>query len=237
VSALPAAGRPSALPPAAADWARIEAAAPEAAAVMRRYLRQLGTFLAPASVDAADNALRHLARWMVAEAGLLSVGGIRRDHIEDSKVWLAARPRGAGRTITKETHRQRMRTVRQFFERIIELDWPDAPPRNPVIAMNIPKKPEPPPKFLDDQDAARLMTAARAAADPRDRLVMELLAETGMFSRGAKRTCRAFSCFGCSGPWLVSGWSATGVVEQQACARARPGGWRCRRVSAGVQWR
>jgi hypothetical protein len=40
-----------------------------------------------------------------------------------------------------ETHRQRMRTVRAFFERIIERDWPDAPPRNPVIAGDIPKNP------------------------------------------------------------------------------------------------
>ena len=30
---------------------------------------------------------------------------------------------------------------------IIEWDWPDAPPRNPVIAGDIPKKPEPLPKF------------------------------------------------------------------------------------------
>ena len=73
-----------------------------------------------------------------------------------------------------------MRTVRQFFERIIEWDWPDAPPRNPVIAGDIPKKPEPLPKFLDDRDAARLMAAARASTDPRDRLVVELLARTGM---------------------------------------------------------
>ena len=71
-------------------------------------------------------------------------------------------------------------TVRQLFERIIEWDWPDAPPRNPVVAMDIPKKPEPLPKFLDDRDAARLMAAARTAADPCDRLVMELLARTGM---------------------------------------------------------
>jgi site-specific recombinase XerD len=180
VSAVPAASPHPAGTPAAADWARIEAAAPAAAAVMRRYLRQLGTFLSPASVDAADNALRYLARWMAEEAGLRAVGDIRRDHIEDFKLWLAVRPRGAGRTITKETHRQRMRTVRAFFERIIEWDWPEAPPRNPVIAWDIPKKPEPLPKFLDDRDAARLMAAARAAADPRDRLVMELLARTGM---------------------------------------------------------
>jgi site-specific recombinase XerD len=180
VSALPARGRPSPGWHAEAEWAQIEAAAPRVAAVMRRYLRQLGTFLAPRSVDAADSALRQLARWMVTEAGLTAVGGIRRDDIEDYKVWLAAQPRGGGQTITAETHRQRMRTIRQFFERIIEWDWPGAPPRNPVIAWDIPKKPEPLPKFLDDRDAARLMAAARASADPRDRLVVELLARTGM---------------------------------------------------------
>jgi site-specific recombinase XerD len=180
VSAVPAAAQPPAGRAAGADWARIEAAAPEVARVMRRYLGQLGTFLAPGSVDAADNALRQLAWWMIDDAGLAAVGDIRRDHIEDFKTWLAARTRSGGRLITAETHRQRMRTVRAFFERIIEWDWPDAPSRNPVIAGDIPKKPEPLPKFLDDRDAARLMAAARAAADPRDRLVVELLARTGM---------------------------------------------------------
>jgi hypothetical protein len=48
---------------AGAEWAEIAATAPEAAATMRRYLRQLGTFLAPRSVDAADGALRQFARW------------------------------------------------------------------------------------------------------------------------------------------------------------------------------
>jgi site-specific recombinase XerD len=180
VSALPAPQQQSAGRPAETEWAQIEAAAPQVAGVMRRYLRQLGTFLAPRSVDAAENALRQLARWMITDAGLDSIAAVRRDDIEDYKVWLAARPRAGGRTITAETHRQRMRTVRQFFERIIEWDWPDTPPRNPVIAGDIPKKPEPLPKFLDDRDAARLMAAARASTDPRDRLVVELLARTGM---------------------------------------------------------
>ena len=124
---------------------------------MRRYLRQLGTFLAPRSVDVADSALRQLARWMIHQAGLAAVGDIRRDDIEDYKVWLAAQPRGGGQRITAETHRQRMRTVRQFFERIIEWDWSGAPPRNPVIAWGIPKKPEPLPEFPGDRDAAKLM--------------------------------------------------------------------------------
>jgi site-specific recombinase XerD len=176
----PASGRVVAGSVAAAEWSGIAAAAPQMAAVVHRYLRQLGTFLAPGSVDAAENALRQFARWMITDAGLDSIGAVRRDDIEDYKVWLAARPKTGGKTITAETCRQRLRTVRQFFERIIEWDWPEAPPRNPVIAWDIPKKPEPLPKFLDDRDAARLMAAARASTDPRDRLVVELLARTGM---------------------------------------------------------
>jgi len=184
VSAQPAraraASRAVAGSTAAAQWAQIAAAAPQVAATIQRYLQRLAVFLAPASVDAADNALRQLARWMITEAGLAAVGDLGRDDIEDYKVWLAAQPRAGGRAITAETHRQRMRTVRQFFERIIEWDWPDAPARNPVIAWDIPKKPEPLPKFPGDRDAARLMAAAQASTGPRDRLVVELLARTGM---------------------------------------------------------
>jgi hypothetical protein len=52
--------------------------------------------------------------------------------------------------------------------------------RNPIIGGDIPPRPEPLPKFLDDRDAAKLMAAARAAGDPRDRLVVEVLARTGL---------------------------------------------------------
>ncbi len=122
MSAVPARVRQPAGMHADADWAQIEAAAPRVAAVMRRYLRQLGTILAPRSVDAADSALRQFARWMITDAGLAAVSDIRRDDIEDYKAWLASRP-GHGGRLSAETHRQRLRTVRAFFERIIEWDW------------------------------------------------------------------------------------------------------------------
>ena len=123
--------------------------------------------------------LQELSRWILASTGIESVAGIRRDDIEDYKVWLARQP-GTKGALSANTHRQRLRTLLAFFERIIEWDWPDAPPRNPVLGGDIPKKPDPLPKFLDDRDAARLMVAARACRDPRDRLVIELLARTGM---------------------------------------------------------
>lgn len=162
------------------DWDEIEAAAPQLAATMRRYLGQLATFLAPRSVEVADNSLRLLARWVVAHTEIDTVAGVRRDDIEDFKVWLAGRPGVGGKKLSGNSHRQRLRMLRAFFERIIEWDWPDSPPRNPVIGGDIPPRPEPLPRFLDDRDAAKLMAAARASDDPRDRLVVELLARTGM---------------------------------------------------------
>ena len=179
MTAMPAPGRAPAGSQAAAEWTQFGQAAPQLAATMRRYLAQLAAFLAPRSVDAADAALRQLARWILASTGIEAVAQIRRDDIEDFKVWLARQP-GTKGTLSAETRRQRLRTLRAFFERIIEWDWPDAPPRNPVLGGDIPKKPEPLPKFPGDRDAARLMTAARACPDPRDRLVIELLARTGM---------------------------------------------------------
>ena len=146
---------------------------------MGRYLTQVAAFLAPRSVEVADAALRQLSRWILTSTGIEAVAQIRRDDIEDYKVWLARQHETTG-SLSANTHRQRLRTLRAFFERIIEWDWPDAPPRNPVLGGDIPKKPEPLPKFLDDRDAARLMAAARASSDPRDRLVVELLARTGM---------------------------------------------------------
>ena len=178
--ATPIADRAVAGRTAAAQWAQLQTAAPQAVATIRRYLRRLAAFQAPRSVDVAENSLRQFAWWLTAETALDSIAAVRRDDIEDFKVWLAARPRPRGGTITPETHRQRLRMVRSFFERIIEWDWPDAPARNPVINGDIPKKPEPLPRFLDDADAARFMAAARASTDPRDRLVVELLARTGM---------------------------------------------------------
>jgi integrase len=224
VSAVPARERQLAGWRAGAEWAQIEAAAPRVAAVVRRYLRQLGTFLAPASVDAAENALRQLARWMVTEAGLAAVGDIRRDDIEDYKMWLADRPRADGQTITAETHRQRMRTVRAFFERIIEWDWPEAPPRNPVIAGDTPKKPEPLPKFLDDRDAARLMAAARASSDPRDRLVVELLARTGAPVSWRTLTLTRWCGSAGAGHWLHIPLASSATT---AMCRCTPSWWSC----------
>jgi hypothetical protein len=101
----PAASRAVAGGTAAGQWAQIEAAAPLVAALVRRYLRQLGTFLAPGSVNAAENALRQFARWLISDAGQDSVGAVHRDDIEDYKVcgWPPSPGRAARRSPRRRT--------------------------------------------------------------------------------------------------------------------------------------
>src|ERR1035437_3442435 len=91
------------------EWALLSAACPQVAVTMGRYLIQLRTFLAPRSVDAADNTMRQLARWLVAATDVTTVAGITRTHIEDYKVWLASQPGVSGSNMAKNTQRQRLR--------------------------------------------------------------------------------------------------------------------------------
>jgi len=175
------AGRQPAGTQAELEWHEIAAHVPEMANTMGRYLTQASTFLAPRSIEVADCTLRQLARFLIADTSITTIAGITRNDIEAFKLWLAGQPGGRpGTTLSFNTQRQRLGMLRVFFERIIEWDWDDAPRRNPVIGRDLPPRPDPLPKFLDDRDAAKLMAAARASNDPRDRLIVELLARTGM---------------------------------------------------------
>ena len=139
---------------ATSEWTEIAAHAPQMADTLVRYLSQASTFLAPRSVEVADVMLRQFARWLLDHSDVRTVAAVGRGHIEDFKLWLVARPGLHGDGLSQSTQRQRLRMLRMFFERIIEWDWPDAPARNPIIGRDIPPRPEPLPKFLDDRDAA-----------------------------------------------------------------------------------
>src|SRR5919106_11547 len=94
---------------------------------------------------------------------------------------VARRPtRPEQQAAAKNTQRHRLRMIRIFLERLIAWDWPDAPARNPILHGDIPPRTEPIPRFLTDQQAAAFMAAARTHPLPRDRLVAQVLARTGL---------------------------------------------------------
>jgi len=148
---------------------------------MASYLGQLEVSARPATVSAADLALRLFAhRVTLADPTCVTVAAIGRPHIEDFKRWQAKRPGRGGKPLSTTTIRHRLSMLRTFFERIIEWDYDDAPARLPIHSTDFPALDEPLPKFLDDPTAAKFMAALAIDPNRRRRLMVELLARTGM---------------------------------------------------------
>lgn len=171
---------PSRALPAETSWEEIALRAPQMVATMSAYLEQTTVSHRQTSVAAYSLALRHLAAHVTAtDADCVSVADISRAHIESYKLALLAR-QGRKGNLSNATIRHNLGMIRTFFERIIDWDWDDAPRRVPVFAGDIPKADEPLPKFLDDPTAAKFMAALATDPDRRRRLLVELLARTGM---------------------------------------------------------
>ncbi len=163
-------------------WPQIMVAAPQMAATMTRYLDQLAVSARPATVLAVDLALRQFAGRVTAnDPACQTMAQVTRSHFEDYKQWLARRPGRTG-TLSPSTISGRLGLLRTFFERIIEWDYHDTPARIPIFAGDFPERDEPLPKFLDDPTAAKFMAALADDPNPRRRLMVEILARTGIRS-------------------------------------------------------
>jgi site-specific recombinase XerD len=163
------------------DWDQLGTAIPDIVAPMRRYLDQLAHILRPGSVGGADQALRSLAAFLAERApDVRFVADIRRHHIEDFRTWLAARPGRRAARLTPATLAHRLGTLRMFFVRISDWDWPEAPARVPIIPADLPRQDHPLPKALDDPAAAKLLRAAQTQPRMLVRVVVEVLLRTGL---------------------------------------------------------
>ena len=163
-------------------WAPTLRRQPQLAITAGQYLDQIAISLSPSSVRVADQTLRLFCEFLSEKHPEISgFAEVNRDVVEHYKLWLVARPGWKVNTsATKNTVRQRLGTIRTFFDRIIEWDWADAPPRTPIFSIDLPIVDDPLPKFLDDAQAAALLRTASADPDPLRRLVIHLLLRTGM---------------------------------------------------------
>jgi len=163
-------------------WATIAATAPVLAATMKRCLAQQAVTLAPATVLAAESGYRHFALWVVDfDPSVRGAVDINRTHVEAFKLKLGNEisPK-TKRLLATNTRRQRLRMLKVFFDRIIDWDYHDAPARNPIIYGDVPPRPEPLPKFLDDAAMAAFMHQISVEPAPLRKLCVMLLARTGM---------------------------------------------------------
>jgi integrase len=149
---------------------------------MTEYLDQIAVSSRPGTVSAADLALRTFTEHLMeAHPTCRSVKAIGRAQIESYKLALVTRPgKNDESKIAVATIRHKLGMLRTFFDRLVEWDVPDAPKKAPIYAGDIPKADEPLPRFLDDPTYAKFMATLAKDTNLRRRVIVELLARTGM---------------------------------------------------------
>jgi site-specific recombinase XerD len=150
---------------------------------MQRYPKTLVRLsLRPNTVRHIDLDLRRFGAWLAdTHPDVSGCADLRREHIEAFKAWLSTHPRpSTGKPPNRVSIKDALINLHCFFTRIAEWGYPDAPTRTLMFPGDLPIVDKPLPRFLDDAAAAKLLRATRSDADPLSRLIVELLARTGI---------------------------------------------------------
>jgi integrase/recombinase XerD len=171
--------RPGHIPVRERGWAGVAPAYRQAA---QRYVAQVSLSLRPSTVASIERDLRFFGRWLATQhPGVVRLDQLARAHLEDYKTHLATAPSRTGAPLDRVVSiKNILINLRCFFTRITEWGYPDVPARPLLFDADLPIIDKPLPRFLDDAAATKLLRAARIEPDPFARLVVELLARTGM---------------------------------------------------------
>ncbi|WP_300008667.1 tyrosine-type recombinase/integrase [Pseudonocardia sp.] len=170
--------RPAPTPIRVAGWAGVATSYQDAA---QRYVEQVALSLRPSTVTAIERDLRFFGRWLADHhPDIVTLAQLTRCHLEDYKSHLATAPSHSGAPLKRVSIKNILINLRCFFTRITEWGYPDIPVRPLLFDADLPIIDKPLPRFLDDAAATKLLRAARTEPDPFTRLVVELLARTGM---------------------------------------------------------
>ena len=172
--------RPRSRPPVSVTgWAVV---APAFAKNARRYVTQVELSLRPNTTKHIESDLREFGTWLAdAHPDVTSCAELERRHIEDYKTWISAKPgRYTGKALSRVSVKNRLINLHCFFDRTTEWGYPNPPQRPLIFTGDLPIVDKPLPRFLDDAAATKLMRASRADPDPLSRLIVEILARTGI---------------------------------------------------------
>jgi integrase/recombinase XerD len=166
-------------PVSVTGWATV---APGFAATAHRYLQQVTVSLRPNTVKHIEHDLRQFGTWLAdAHPEVADCAELHREHIEAFKSWLSTHPTpSTGKPLNRVSVKNALINLHCFLIRITEWGYPTAPTRPLMFPGDLPIIDKPLPRFLDDAAAAKLLRAARADHDPLSRLIVELLARTGI---------------------------------------------------------
>ena len=159
-------------------FARRVADVPEPmASLLIRYLEVKSVTCRPSTVSGIATRLAHFAR-TVADIDPAATPATfdRVEHIEAWMTTLTHSPNTkSGGTLSRAEQARRILAVANFLREITEWDWPEAPARTLLYSSDVPRLPQPLPRFLTPDADRRLTQALQDSANrlPADALLLQ----------------------------------------------------------------
>lgn len=144
---------------------------PKMGAAVERYLRARALTDRPNTVYKVDRALRVFCGWL--EEGypeVESFAEVGREHVLEFAEVLAETPNAfTGEPLAPLTRRNRLSSLSVFFRDTADWGWDEVPGRPLLGVGDLPKTPERVPRYIPEEELARLMAAIRALPCPYQR--------------------------------------------------------------------
>jgi integrase len=140
---------------------------PQIDASVTRYIAERRLTYSPASVSYARQALHMFQDWLAqAYPSVESFAGVTRDQVleyaEALKTYTCPR---TGKLASVIYRIRLLSCLKLFFQYAADSAWPDCPPRPLLLHADILKRPQRVPRFIPEDELARLMDAVRALED------------------------------------------------------------------------
>ncbi len=136
---------------------------PRLLATINRYLVARRLTSRPATVVRLEVSFRRFMQWLdQTYPQIETFAEVTRDHLFEFAEWLSAwKGRHSGQPLSTLTKRGNLSALSVFFRDTASWEWDDVPGRPLLGVGDLPKLPERVPRYVPDDELARLMTAIR----------------------------------------------------------------------------
>lgn len=147
---------------------------PRMEAVIARYLAARRLTDQPSTVAGYEQDLHRFVSWLTqAHPDVETLAGVTREHItEYAEALTTTTSSRTGRPLATLTRRGALSCLSVFFQETARWQWEDGPQRPLLQHGDLPKVPQRVPRYIPEQELARLMQAIRALACPYQRAAL-----------------------------------------------------------------
>jgi integrase len=147
---------------------------PRMLATLARYLTTRSLTSRPGTITRLEVSFRRFMQWVSqAYPQIETFAEVTRDHLLEFAQWLSSwKGMHSGQPLSTLTKRGNLCALSVFFRDTASWGWEDVPGRPLLSAGDLPKLPERVPRYVPEDELARLMTAIHALPCPYQRTAL-----------------------------------------------------------------